>query len=161
MAYTIAYYTPADEEQWDKFILTRSMNGTFLQTRKFINYHPQDRFIDRSLCIRKGSELVAVVLACEIMDEGKRTFFAHKGTTFGGISICRNVYTASAINEILASVGKQMNVSRVYIFENSLDNQFCSNTYEWCNEGVVPEIQNLQNIRLYQHISSKWTCKYC
>ena len=54
--------------------------------------------------------------------------------------------TDFAINEILALVGKQMNVSRVYIFENSTDNQFCSNTYEWCNEGVVPEIQNLQNI---------------
>ena len=92
MAYTISYYTPADEEQWDKFILTRSMNGTFLQTRKFINYHPDGRFTDRSLCIRKGTELVGVVLACEIMDEGKRTFFAHKGTTFGGISICRNIY---------------------------------------------------------------------
>lgn len=104
MAYTIGYYTPADEEQWDKFILTKSMNGTFLQTRKFINYHPQDRFVDRSVCIRKGTELVAVVLACEITDDGKRTFFAHKGTTFGGISICRNVYTASAINEILESL---------------------------------------------------------
>ena len=54
--------------------------------------------------------------------------------------------TDFAIHEILALVGKQMNVSRVYIFENSPDNQFCSNTYEWCNEGVVPEIQNLQNI---------------
>lgn len=104
MAYTIDFYTPADEEQWDKFILNRSMNGTFLQTRKFINYHPEGRFIDRSLCIRKGTELVGVVLACEIMDEGKRTFFAHKGTTFGGISICRNVYTASAINEILENL---------------------------------------------------------
>ena len=104
MAYTISYYTPADEEQWDKFILTRSMNGTFLQTRKFINYHPNGRFTDRSLCIRKGTELVGVVLACEIMDEGKRTFFAHKGTTFGGISICRNIYSASAINEILESM---------------------------------------------------------
>ena len=104
MAYTIQYYTPADEEQWDKFILTRSMNGTFLQTRKFINYHPDGRFTDRSVCVFKGTELVAVVLACEIMDEGKRTFFAHKGTTFGGISICRNIYSASAINEILESL---------------------------------------------------------
>lgn len=104
MAYTIDFYAPADEEKWDQFILQKSMNGTFLQTRKFINYHPQDRFKDCSLCIRKGTELVGVVLACEIMDEGKRTFFAHKGTTFGGISICRNVYTASAINELLESL---------------------------------------------------------
>ena len=52
----------------------------------------------------------------------------------------------AAINDILALVGRQMNVSRVYVFENSDDNRFCSNTYEWCNEGIAPEIQNLQNI---------------
>lgn len=51
-----------------------------------------------------------------------------------------------SVNEILALVGKKMNVSRVYVFENSDDNRFCSNTYEWCNEGIEPQIDNLQNI---------------
>ena len=62
----------------------------------------------------------------------------------------QRLYSASdvdaSINDILALVGQQMNVSRVYIFENSPDNRFCSNTYEWCNEGIAPEIDNLQNI---------------
>ena len=62
----------------------------------------------------------------------------------------RRLYTSdnvdASINEILDLVGKKMNVSRVYIFENSDDNRFCSNTYEWCNTGIQPEIQNLQNI---------------
>ena len=53
---------------------------------------------------------------------------------------------SQSINDILDLVGRQLNVSRVYIFENSPDNRFCSNTYEWCNEGIRPEIQNLQNI---------------
>ena len=52
----------------------------------------------------------------------------------------------ASIREILELVGRKMNVSRVYIFENSDDNRFCSNTYEWCNEGIQPEIQNLQGI---------------
>lgn len=51
-----------------------------------------------------------------------------------------------AIHEILNLVGRKMNVSRVYIFENSDDNRFCSNTYEWCNDGIQPEIHNLQKI---------------
>ena len=51
-----------------------------------------------------------------------------------------------SIHEILDLVGKKMNVSRVYVFENSEDNRFCSNTYEWCNEGIQPEIGNLQDI---------------
>ena len=51
-----------------------------------------------------------------------------------------------AINTILATIGKQMNVSRVYIYENNADNTACSNTFEWCNEGVSAEMANLQNI---------------
>ena len=52
----------------------------------------------------------------------------------------------ASINEILALIGKKMNVSRVYVFENSDDNRFCYNTYEWCNEGIPAEIGNLQGI---------------
>ena len=52
----------------------------------------------------------------------------------------------AAVNEILAMVGEKMKVSRVYVFENSQDNRFCHNTYEWCNGGIAPEIGNLQSI---------------
>ena len=52
----------------------------------------------------------------------------------------------TTINDVLAFVGQQLNVSRVYIFENSADNKTCSNTYEWCNVGIAPEIEHLQNI---------------
>ncbi len=62
----------------------------------------------------------------------------------------QRLYTAKdverSVNDILALIGRKMNVSRVYVFENSDDNRFCSNTYEWCNEGIAPEIENLQNI---------------
>ena len=51
-----------------------------------------------------------------------------------------------AIHATLALVGQHMKVSRVYIFENNLENTHCSNTFEWCAEGVTPEIDSLQNI---------------
>ena len=51
-----------------------------------------------------------------------------------------------SINEVLCSVGKKTNVSRVYIFENDDENRYCFNTYEWCNQGIHSEIDNLQNI---------------
>lgn len=51
-----------------------------------------------------------------------------------------------SVNDILELAGRKMNVSRVYVFENSDDNRFCNNTFEWCNEGIQPEIQNLQGI---------------
>ena len=45
-----------------------------------------------------------------------------------------------------------MNVSRVYVFENSDDNRFCSNTYEWCNVGITAEKDNLQKISYEEDI---------
>lgn len=101
MAYTINFYNEEDEFKWDDFVLYKSMNGTFLQTRKFISYHQKGKFNDCSLCIRKGNDLVATVLACEVIEAGKRTFFSHKGTTFGGICITKSAYTASAVSDIM------------------------------------------------------------
>lgn len=52
----------------------------------------------------------------------------------------------ATIEELLAFIGTRFNVSRVYIFENNDDNTCCSNTFEWCNAGITPEKENLQNI---------------
>lgn len=54
--------------------------------------------------------------------------------------------TDTAINMILEIIGKRFDVSRAYVFENTEDGRFCSNTYEWCNTGIQPEIENLQNV---------------
>jgi len=58
-----------------------------------------------------------------------------------------------SVNDILELVGRKMNVSRVYVFENSDDDRYCNNTYEWCNEGIEPEIQNLQGISYEEDIA--------
>ncbi len=74
----------------------------------------------------------------------------------------RQLYSAqdvdAALNEILRLAGELMNVSRVYIFENSDDNRFCNNTYEWCNTGIRPEIGNLQHISYEEDIPGYREC---
>ena len=57
------------------------------------------------------------------------------------------------LNEILSYVGEQLNVSRVYIFENNEDNTTCSNTFEWCNKGISPEKDLLQNVSYIDDIA--------
>ena len=50
------------------------------------------------------------------------------------------------VNQALKIIGELISVSRVYIFENR-DNCNCmTNTYEWCNEGIKPQIGDLQNL---------------
>lgn len=50
------------------------------------------------------------------------------------------------IGETLRIIGEHLNVSRVYIFEDSPDRETTSNTYEWCNVGISAQIEQLQNI---------------
>lgn len=49
-------------------------------------------------------------------------------------------------SEALRIIGEHTQVSRVYIFEDSADGLFTNNTYEWCNSGIVAQIDDLQNI---------------
>ncbi|MCA1747421.1 MAG: GAF domain-containing protein, partial [Bacteroidales bacterium] len=49
------------------------------------------------------------------------------------------------INRTLRKIGTHTGVSRVYIFEDSPDGTNSSNTFEWCNEGVEPQIDLLQD----------------
>ncbi len=51
-----------------------------------------------------------------------------------------------ALSTALAEMGEYTGVSRAYIFEKSADGTIVSNTYEWCNEGIEPAIDGLQNI---------------
>ena len=52
----------------------------------------------------------------------------------------------ATIEELISFIGTHFDVSRVYIFENNDDNTSCSNTFEWCNVGITPEKENLQEI---------------
>ncbi|MEG1500961.1 MAG: diguanylate cyclase, partial [Clostridiales bacterium] len=60
------------------------------------------------------------------------------------------MYTAKdfniSINMALAAIGQQYHVSRVAIFANDEANLTTSNIYEWCNDGISSEMENLQNL---------------
>lgn len=53
----------------------------------------------------------------------------------------------TAVNVIIKEFGLFMKAERVYVFE--VGETHMSNTYEWCAEGVVPQIDNLQSIDNY------------
>lgn len=82
--FSYSFFSQDKEKDWDEFVLFRSMNGSFLQTREFINYHKNGKFDDASVCVYKGSELVAVILACVEYEGSNKILFAHRGTTAGG-----------------------------------------------------------------------------
>jgi len=56
------------------------------------------------------------------------------------------------INQVLELCGKHFDVDRVYIFKYDWQAKTINNTYEWCNEGIEPQIDQLQDgpMELYE-----------
>ncbi len=52
----------------------------------------------------------------------------------------------NAIANALAKIGSFFNVDRTYIIEYDWQKMIAQNTYEWCAEGISPEIENLQEL---------------
>ncbi|MDO4479267.1 MAG: ATP-binding protein [Lachnospiraceae bacterium] len=50
------------------------------------------------------------------------------------------------LSDMLEDIGEYYEADRAYIFEIDANRQFFRNTYEWCREGVKPEIDDLQNV---------------
>ena len=98
--YEIQPYTREQESRWDRFVMEDSMNGTFLQTRKFLNYHPEGRFTDASFFVEKSGIVVAVVPGCSV--DG--SFISHLGSTFGGPVISKDFYSGNKILEIVKDI---------------------------------------------------------
>ena len=52
------------------------------------------------------------------------------------------------INEFIRFFGRHIGSDRIYIFEDCKERHGTDNTYEWCAQGVVPEIVRLQNVNM-------------
>lgn len=123
-------YDNKHEERWDRFVLEKSRNGTFLQTRKFLGYHPKERFIDASLMALQGGNIVAVIPSCDIADDGKRCFFSHKGSTFGGIVLDEERYNISFFDEFFSGFEN-------FLKDSGFEKAVLKNTSDpFCKRGV-------------------------
>lgn len=95
-------YTDEREMEWDDFVLNKTCNGTFLQTRRFINYHPAGKFEDASCMIYDPkNRLVAVCLGCKREGESGSEMISHAGTTYGGVLVDRGFYQVGKVIEII------------------------------------------------------------
>ena len=83
--YEILPYSPELDQRFDHFVMQESANGTFLQTRRFLNYHPAGRFNEASFALQKSGTIVAYFPGVE----KEQTFVSHAGSTFGGPIIAK------------------------------------------------------------------------
>lgn len=80
MSLSLVPHTAAQDAAWDAFVAA-SRNGTFFHTRRFLAYHPTDRFADASLWVLDGQTPIATLPAA-IKDN---KLVAHPGASYGGV----------------------------------------------------------------------------
>jgi hypothetical protein len=61
---------------------------------------------------------------------------------------------SESVNKSLKEMSEFVKADRSYIFRYDFAENTCSNVYEYCNEGIDPQIDNLQNVPL--DIISEW-----
>ncbi|MEL7568423.1 MAG: peptidoglycan bridge formation glycyltransferase FemA/FemB family protein, partial [Dehalobacterium sp.] len=72
--------------------------GTFMQERKFLNYHPEDRFMDHSLIFMENKQIVAVLPAARIEATDKSiVLVSHPGASHGGLIIKPSLSTKKSL----------------------------------------------------------------
>lgn len=77
--YSVRPYTTSDAARWDALV-TCSRNGNLLHRRGYMDYHA-DRFVDASLLVERGGEVVAVFPANVHGD----CVSSHAGLTYAGL----------------------------------------------------------------------------
>ena len=93
-------YTNDDDLIWDAFVHD-SVNGTLMQERNFLNYHPAGRFIDCSLLVYDSHDKLSAVIPAAHQRVGEKNIFSsYPGASHGGIVIGQKFKTADALTLI-------------------------------------------------------------
>lgn len=77
---------PEESDLWDEFVAD-SLNGTIFHRRRFLEYHPPERFEDASRLIFRGGRLVALFPAAYGERDGRRILRSHPGSSYGGLVV--------------------------------------------------------------------------
>jgi len=98
----IVRYSENDKAAWEEFVATAN-NGTIFHERKFLSYHPPDRFKDISLIFYKAGKIIALFPAVDITLQDQRILFSHRGASYGGF-VCRDVLSIKDSFDIVKSL---------------------------------------------------------
>jgi signal transduction histidine kinase len=92
-----------------------------------------------------GIDITAIKLSKEILQKNIlfQSILMDMATKYINLSVDM---VETTINDSLAQLGRFVDVDRVYIFAYDHKSKTASNTYEWCAEGITPQINSLQYI---------------
>jgi len=116
MSIEIYPYTVEEERKWEHFV-NHADNGTLFHLRKFLGYHPAERFTDSSLVFSHKGRIYAVFPAAVCDYNGEKVFFSHPGASYGGFVIGEKIGLEETFKMVDLMVGyaRERNCSRIII----------------------------------------------
>lgn len=95
----------------DTFILGHNTNGEFVNSLKYLSYHPQERFEDDSIAVidMGNQEVKGVLMAACLPGDNSKHIISHPGTTFAGpvLSFKMDIKSAEEVISLMMSYYEQ------------------------------------------------------
>lgn len=131
--------------------LSKDETYTWEHTNPIIKRHYllKDRLIDW------GGHKVRMEIAFDMTDNLKKKDELENRIKLDNIlvdcirELYQNHHTVDAMNHVLQLIGEVFEAERAYVF--FMENDEMSNIAEWCNQGVVPQIDNLQHLSRHDY----------
>jgi len=159
MAITVEFFNEASAEAWD-YLVGTSVNGTLFHTRRFLSYHPAERFRDESLVFRRESEIFAVLPAVRGTWDGRDTLWSHRGASYGGFVYREglSINNAYELVERLIEHARQQRIQRIVLtlppiiynrrLSNYIDFALIQNGFQYLKREVSSIVSLEDNISL-------------
>ena len=113
----IKQFDDSFENEWDEFVEKKSLNGTFLHTRKFYNHNPLNKNGDSSFLFYKRKVLIAVIPGIVVLEGGSKILDSHFRATYGGFVFSESVGIREAVNivQLYVEEAKKLNIKEIVI----------------------------------------------
>lgn len=140
------------ERDWDKFV-DNSDNGTIFHKREFLSYHPEGRFNDASIVVKKDNKILALYTAAVVDREGKKVLASHPGASYGSFvyNSDLNFKEAHAMVDVLLDYSKGLKVDRIQLtpppiiyqskYSNYIDFALVRNGFNYLKRDVSSIVQ--------------------
>ncbi len=140
------------QDEWDSFVET-SDNGTMFHKRLFLSYHPENRFEDSSLVIKKDNKIISVFPAVLLNRDGKKILSSHGGASYGGFVYKHNLNFREAFDlvESLVDYAKNLKCDRIQLtpppmiyqtkYSNYIDFALVKNEFNYLKRDVSSVVQ--------------------
>lgn len=101
---------------------------------------------------RKATKVTVRTAVNEEIDFNRRNIGNGQLAQYAFRTLYQSEQVEETLERLLEIIGRSYDVSRVYIFENSEDGAYCSNTFEWCNTGIEPQMSRLQKLSYHDDL---------